>query len=97
MPGLPNTEGIDALIREYDMFPPGAVVVCAVSGGADSMCLLHLLSRREDITLPAAHFNHRLRGDEADRDEAFVRSWCQEHHIPFHAGSCDVAGEAKRL
>ena len=45
MPGLPNTEGIDALIRKYDMLPPGAVVICAVSGGADSMCLLHLLSR----------------------------------------------------
>ena len=97
MPGLPNTEGIDALIRKYDMLPPGAVVICAVSGGADSMCLLHLLSRREDITLHAAHFNHRLRGGEADRDEAFVRNWCRENRIPFHAGSRDVAEEAKRL
>lgn len=97
MPGLPDTAGFERLVRAYDMLPSGAVVVCAVSGGADSMCLLHLLSRRENITLHAAHFNHRLRGGEADRDEAFVRDWCRENRISFHVGSADVAQEAVRL
>lgn len=85
----------DKLIREYDMFPAGAVVLCAVSGGADSMCLLHYLSTREDITLHAAHFDHRLRGEESRRDAAFVRAWCEEQGIPFHLGSGDVRGEAR--
>ena len=48
-------------LRE-DLIPSGSKVLCAVSGGADSMCLLHMLSRREDISLAAAHFNHQLRG-----------------------------------
>ena len=52
-------------------------VLAAVSGGLDSMCLLHLLTawgRERSITVTAAHFNHQLRGAESDRDEAFVRS-----------------------
>ena len=90
---LPKAE---KLIREYDMFPAGTVVVCAVSGGADSMCLLHYLSQRGDLTLHAAHFDHRLRGEESDRDAAFVRDWCERNHIPFHLGSGDVSAEAKK-
>ena len=88
-----------ALTREYAMLSPGSTVLCAVSGGADSMCLLHWLSRREGITLHAAHFDHRLRGAESDADAAFVRDWCRENGIPFHLGSADVrarAGEAGR-
>ena len=88
-----------ALTREYAMLSPGSAVLCAVSGGADSMCLLHWLSRREGITLHAAHFDHRLRGAESDADAAFVRDWCRENGIPFHLGSADVrarAGEAGR-
>ncbi|MBE6963354.1 MAG: tRNA lysidine(34) synthetase TilS [Ruminococcaceae bacterium] len=72
-------------------------VLCAVSGGLDSMCLLHLLSdwgRTRNITVTAAHFNHRLRGAESDGDEAFVRKWCGEHGIPFVSESGDVAGYA---
>ena len=78
------------------MFPPGSKVLCAVSGGADSMCLLHWLSRREDITVVAAHFDHQLRGEESGRDERFVRSWCEQHAIPFHLGTWDVRAEAGR-
>ena len=71
----------------------GRTVLCAVSGGLDSMCLLDLLDRwcreREGAVI-AAHFNHQLRGAESDRDEAFVRDWCREREIPFAAGSADV-------
>lgn len=88
-----------ALSKEYDMLPAGALVLCAVSGGADSMCLLHRLycmAPEWGFSLACAHFNHNLRGSEALRDEAFVRSWCCEHNILFFGGSADVAAEAAR-
>ena len=71
---------------------PGELVLCAVSGGRDSMVLLHLLhalSGERGFRLAAAHFNHRLR-PTADRDEDFVRGWCLERHIPLETGSGDV-------
>lgn len=71
-------ENMDALLREYRMLPPGTVVLCAVSGGADSVCLLHRLCRLRgalDIRVAAAHYNHMLRGAESDRDEEFVREF----------------------
>lgn len=88
------------LTREYDMLPAGGTVLCAVSGGADSMCLLHLLSivaEAGGFSLVAVHYNHQLRGDEADRDEQFVRGWCAAHAVPCNIGYGDVAGEAERL
>lgn len=90
-----------AFIREYDMLPPGSIVLCAVSGGADSVYLLDLLlhlcqSPDFSFTLRAAHYNHQLRGEESDRDEAFVRTFCTQRKIPLLVGRGDVAGEAKR-
>lgn len=88
-----------ALCAEYDMLPAGSTVLCAVSGGADSMCLLHLLHRLAPelgFTLRGAHFNHNLRGDESARDEEFVRAWCRERDIPLTCGGGDVAAEAAR-
>lgn len=72
-------------------------VLAAVSGGLDSMCLLHLLmtwGRPRGICVTAAHFNHRIRGAESDRDEAFVRDWCAIHDVPLIAGQGDVRGVA---
>ena len=71
-------------------FPHGGRVLCAVSGGLDSMCLLDYMTRQRGFSVAAAHFNHRLRGAEADRDEAFVRDYCAKHGIPFVSGSGDV-------
>ena len=67
-----------ALCREHDLLPRNGHVLCAVSGGADSVCLLHWLNGlREEygFTLTAAHYNHRLRGAQSRRDEEFVRSF----------------------
>lgn len=91
---------VNALTAEYDMLPAGGVILCAVSGGADSMCLLHLLAEQSGaggFTVAAAHYNHHLRGEEALRDEAFVRDFCAARAIPCTIGGGDVAGEAKRL
>ncbi len=57
-----------------------------ISGGPDSVCLLHILSRiakRSDLTLYATHVNYRLRGDESDGDERFVRELCTKLAIPL--------------
>lgn len=78
--------------------PKGSRVLCAVSGGLDSMCLLHVLrtwGREWGIELAAAHFNHRLR-EAADRDEAFVREICRRWDIPLTVGRGDVRSLAER-
>ncbi len=84
----------------YQMVQPGDIVVCAVSGGADSMALLwamYLLRDKLQIHLSAAHFNHGLRGAESDRDEAFVRDFCAGYGIPFARGAADVVAGKKGL
>lgn len=89
-----------AFIRRYDMIRPGDAVVCAVSGGADSMALLwglYLLQEKLEIRLSAAHFNHGLRGEESDRDEDFVRKFCEGYRIPFASGRGMVAAGKKGL
>ena len=68
-------------------------VLCAVSGGADSMCLLHLLWSR-GYAVTAAHFEHGIRGAESLRDAAFVESWCREHGVPFLLGHSDAPAYA---
>lgn len=71
--------------ERWDMLPRGARVLCAVSGGADSMCLLHLLKEKEaelGIEVFAAHFEHGLRGEEALRDLRFVAEQCERLGVP---------------
>ncbi len=88
------------MVRRYDMLRPGDRVFCAVSGGADSMALLwgmYLLQEKLGIQLEAAHFNHRLRGAESDRDESFVRAFCQRFEIPLTVGSAQVNPGKKGL
>jgi tRNA(Ile)-lysidine synthase len=62
-----------ATIRRHDMLPAGRRVIIALSGGADSVALLHLareLDAAGDLVLAgAAHLNHQLRGADADEDE----------------------------
>ena len=87
-----------ACCQKWGMLPQGGTVLCAVSGGRDSMALLHLLSALAEaggFRTAAAHFNHRLR-PTADRDEAFVRDWCREHGIPLTCGAGDVKEFAAR-
>ena len=86
---LPRAEALCA--RYLDKNRP---VLAAVSGGLDSMCLLHFL-RGEGYDVSCAHFNHQLRGEEAARDEGFVRAWCEKEGIPFYLGTGDVRAHAR--
>ncbi len=67
-------------IEEHNMLKKGDSVLAAVSGGADSVCMLHILNRLKDklgFKLYCAHLNHGLRGAAADSDEAFVVEMCK--------------------
>lgn len=91
---------LTAFIRRYDQITPGDHVVCAVSGGADSVALLfglYLLREKLQFTLSAAHFNHQLRGEESDRDADFVRMLCDRYDIPLAVGTAPVMPGKKGL
>ena len=86
--------------RQQGLIQPGDSIICAVSGGADSMALLwalYLLKDEWNLTVSAAHFNHNLRGAESDRDEAFVREFCGGYGIPLHVASGTIVPGKKGL
>lgn len=87
-------------LRQYNMVATGDHVICAISGGADSVALLfgmYLLREKLGITLSAAHFNHHLRGEESNRDEQFVRDFCDRYDIPLTVGEAEVKPGKKGL
>ncbi len=80
-------------ISEYGMLVKGDKVLCAVSGGADSMCLLNILLALKDeygIEIYVANVNHLIRGEEAYRDSNFVKNFCEENKIEFFYREYDV-------
>ena len=103
---------MEQLIQELNLLPRGCAVLCAVSGGADSICLLHALYHlrpKYGFRLAAAHYNHQLRGVESDRDASFVAQFvalcCGPQRlpdgetlpaVPLYSGQGDVAMEARR-
>ena len=87
-------------VEKYRLFEGVKSVAVGVSGGADSMCLLHILSSLKDkygIILRAVHINHNLRGEEALRDENLVRAYCAEKGIELTVNSVDVAALSAEL
>jgi tRNA(Ile)-lysidine synthase len=87
------------VIRRQKLLADGVPVLVAVSGGCDSMVLLHLLARwagPRRWRLGVAHFNHQLRGRAADRDEALVRAAAAQLRLPLFAGRGDVQALARR-
>ena len=93
-------ERVAEIIPRYNMLPQSGRVGVAVSGGADSVALLHILHGLWN-DLVVLHVNHHLRGEESDGDEAFVRKLAEslgleilvEHAIP---GAGNLEQEARR-
>ncbi|MBR5613767.1 MAG: tRNA lysidine(34) synthetase TilS [Clostridia bacterium] len=84
-------------ISQFNMIDKGDRVLAAVSGGADSVCMLHVLNRLKKslgFELFCAHLNHGLRGDAADNDEKFVVDLCQRLDIKAFTKKVDVGAFA---
>ena len=84
-------------MRQKEFFHAGQRVGVAVSGGPDSVLLLHfmtVLAREMGLTLAAVHFNHHLRGAESDGDEALVRDLAASLQIEYLRGEAEVGREA---
>ena len=83
------------------MLPTGSRVIVAVSGGPDSVCLLHVLREAAAeagfVVAGVAHFNHKLRGQESEADERFVRELAASFGLPAHVASAACAGDPGNL
>lgn len=91
---------VSSFLTDTAQVQAGEQIVCAVSGGADSVALLFalfLLKDKLQFSLAAAHFNHHLRGEESNRDETFVRRLCDRYEIPLTVGEGNVKPGAKGL
>ena len=86
-------------IQRHGLLPRGGRVVVALSGGGDSVGLLHVLleleARGELLVVGVAHFNHQLRGDEADEDERFSSALAGSLNLPFARGGAEVRALAR--
>lgn len=85
-------------IHKYNMVASGDKIIVGVSGGPDSLCLLHVLkelSREYGCSLYAVHLNHKFRGEAADADAEFVGEICREWGIPAVIEVFDVPAYAK--
>jgi tRNA(Ile)-lysidine synthase len=87
-----ETKVID-FIRQYSLISPEEIVVVGVSGGADSVCLLHVLAKWQKglgIKLHVAHLNHQLRGVESEADTEYVSNLAGSLGIPITIDRQDV-------
>ncbi|MBI2839575.1 MAG: tRNA lysidine(34) synthetase TilS [Acidobacteria bacterium] len=85
---------VQASIARHKMVRAGAKVLVACSGGPDSTGLLHIM-RELGVAVSVAHFNHRLRGDESERDQEFVRDLAASLELELSTAGADVAAEAR--
>lgn len=96
---LEITARINETVKKYNMLSFGDSVVVGVSGGADSMLLLHYLQSVQDewnLSLIVANVEHGIRGQESIRDTDFVRQYCKENHLRFETVSIDALSDAKK-
>lgn len=85
--------------KKHGMLEHGDKIVVGVSGGADSVCLLHVLfslKEKYDLSLVAVHVNHGIRGDEALADAAFTKEFCEKLNVPFRLFQYDCPTIAKK-
>lgn len=89
---------VEEFVQQHDLLAPGDTVVVGVSGGPDSVCLLHLLHRLRDewaLRLHVAHLHHETRGEYSDADAAFVASLAQAWGLPASVTRQDVPAIAE--
>lgn len=87
------------VIETYHMIEPGMQVIAGVSGGADSVCLLYVLSRYQKevpFTLAAVHVEHGLRGEESLEDADFTKELCEKLGVPFYMVRAQVREKAEK-
>ena len=95
-------EQTELFIRKHGMIKEGDTVIAGVSGGADSVCLLFILSKLQKklgFEIKACHVNHGIRGEAADADEAYVKQLCESLRIPcrfFHENVEWIAKKRKQ-
>lgn len=92
-------ETVRQTVLQYQMLEKGSHVVVGLSGGADSVALVHVLSRLRneyDLSIQAVHIHHGLRGDDADKDAAFSISFANSLDIPCEIIHVDMPAEAKK-
>lgn len=88
-------------VNKYKLIEKNDSVAVALSGGADSVSLLHMLcsvKEKYNLTLYAIHINHMIRGEEAERDEEFCREFCKKLSVKLFVkkNKCSVnSGERK--
>jgi len=85
-------ERVAATISRYDMLAPGARVIVAVSGGPDSVCLLHVLRELKIGVVGIGHVNHKLRGEDSEEDQRFVAGLAREMKLEFYCEAAPCAG-----
>ena len=91
-------ERVRRAISRERLIDPGDTVLVGVSGGIDSSTLLFLLDRMKHdmgFGIAVGHINHRLRGEESERDEAFVKGLADRYHLPCHTARVDVGEYAR--
>ena len=74
---------VSDFIGKHQLLSRDSLHIVALSGGADSVALLHILSEL-GYRIEAAHCNFHLRGEESNRDELFVKELCEKNNIPLH-------------
>ena len=87
-------------IEKYNLLDGVGSVAVGVSGGADSMCLLNILSKLKEeygIILKVVHVNHNIRGEEALRDQSLVEAYCRQNEIECFVCSVDIPALAKEM
>src|SRR5687768_13241656 len=95
----PNKDPLLSIVNkklvEWGLDTPGTKILTGVSGGLDSMALLHVLYSL-GCTIAAAHVNYQLRGEDSDNDAALVSEWCSVHNIPFFSKVIDTKEYAEQ-
>ncbi len=93
MADISLTNLVISAAEKHSLFKNGDSIAVALSGGADSICLLNILyslKGKYNLTLSACHLNHKIRGAEALRDVEFVRSTCKSMGIPLYLKEADI-------